>query len=275
VAADSLSRALAQARALLAEIERHVINARNGEIVRDGFGVVIAGPPNVGKSSLLNALARRDVAIVSPEPGTTRDVVEVHLDLEGYAVIVADTAGLRDAPGPVEQEGVRRAGDRARAADLVIWLVDATRPVWQPPAGIAPDADRLLVVVNKADCVVGGARVSSSRPGEPNLAEDAPPILISALTGDGLPALMSRLSSMVAARLEGAATGLLPTQARHRAALSACAEALTRLQVSPHLAPELAAEELRQAADALGRITGRIDAEEVLGLIFGRFCIGK
>jgi tRNA modification GTPase len=275
VASDSLSRSLSEARALLVEIERHIANARTGEIVRDGFRVVIAGPPNVGKSSLLNALARRDVAIVSPEPGTTRDVVEVHLDLEGYAVIVADTAGLREAPGPIEQEGIRRAKDRARRADLVLWLVDATQPVWQPPAGVTADAERLLVVVNKADCAPSTASSAHPGSGDAGQQRDAEPIRISALTGEGLPALVAHLASLVAARLEGAAAGLLPTQVRHRAALAACAEALTRLQRSHGLAPELAAEELRQAADALGRITGRIDAEEVLGLIFGRFCIGK
>jgi tRNA modification GTPase len=275
VAADSMLRARDMARALCGDIEGNLANAHSGEIVRDGFRVVIAGPPNVGKSSLLNALARRDVAIVSPEPGTTRDVVEVHLDLAGYAVIVADTAGLRDAPGAVEQEGIRRTRDRARAAELVLWLVDATAPQWQPPAGLASGAEQLLTVVNKADCIAGTARPAPPAVHVVQSGASATPIWVSALTGAGLPDLVARLSSLVSARLEDAAAGLLPTQARHRAALSACAQALSRLRATPNLAPELAAEELRHAADALGRITGRIDAEEVLGAIFGRFCIGK
>ena len=130
VARDALAEAQAINHSVQADIARHMDDRHGGEIVRDGFRIVIAGPPNVGKSSLLNALARRDVAIVSPEPGTTRDVLEVHLDLGGYAVIVADTAGIREAPGLVEREGIRRATERARAADLILWLVDATSPIW-------------------------------------------------------------------------------------------------------------------------------------------------
>lgn len=275
VATDAMSRALSGAHPLLAEIEQHLANARSGEIVRDGFQVVIAGPPNVGKSSLLNALAQRDVAIVSPEPGTTRDIVEVHLDLSGYAVVVADTAGLRDAPDAIEAEGIRRATDRARKADLIVWLVDAVQPQWEPPAAIATGAERLLVVVNKVDRVTGEARLRNPESKGPGLASAPAPIRISARTGEGLPELVAQVSAIVADRLDGATAGLLPTQARHRAALSACRDALARLRQRPFLAPELAAEELRQAADALGRITGRIDADEVLGWIFGRFCIGK
>ena len=275
VAADALSRALLGAQPLLAEIKQHLANARSGEIIREGFQIVIAGPPNVGKSSLLNALARRDVAIVSPEPGTTRDIVEVHLDLAGYSVVVADTAGLRDAPGAIEAEGIRRATERARKADLVLWLADATEPRWHVPAGIAAESERLLAVVNKVDRLVGEAQM----PVLPQLGIGPggarAPIRISARTGEGLPALIAQITTIVAERLEGAAEGLLPTQARHRAALTTCIDALACLQPSSGLAPELVAEELRRAADALGRITGRIDAEEILGWIFGRFCIGK
>lgn len=274
VSADALAQALLMARALHAEIVHYVARAHVGEMVRDGFRVVIAGPPNVGKSSLLNALARRDAAIVSPEPGTTRDVLEVHLDLAGYAVIVADTAGLREAPGAVEAEGIRRATERMCAADLILWLVDATNPNWQPPSGLAAEPERVLVVVNKADLVTKGAGAAGLEPEQASRAGAAQQMRVSALTGEGLPTLIDSLSAIVAARLEDS-TSVLPTQARHQSALTACNDALERLQASPGLAPELAAEELRQAADALGRITGRIDAEEVLGLIFGRFCIGK
>ncbi len=284
VAADALDRARALAQPLLADLDRHLAGAHRGEIVRDGFRVVLAGPPNAGKSSLLNALARRDVAIVSPEPGTTRDVVEAHLDLGGYAVIVTDTAGLREATGAIEREGIRRTVERASQAGLVIWLVDATAPIWSPPAGLAPDPARMLVVFNKADlgvrppapasafdlsAQVGGLTPLALTPSSP------PPLSISALTGSGLPALIDRLAAEVAARLHDADGSALPTQARHRVALTDCRAALARFLAPNRPEPELAAEDLRLAADALGRITGRVDAEHVLGLIFGRFCIGK
>lgn len=281
VAADALDRARALAHPLLADLDRHLAGAHRGEIVRDGFRVVLAGPPNAGKSSLLNALARRDVAIVSPEPGTTRDVLEAHLDLGGYAVIVTDTAGLREATGAIEQEGIRRTVERAGQADLVIWLVDATSPVWAPPAGLTPTPDRLLVVLNKCDL---GARPPAPAPankagtqfgGLTPTVQSTRPLSISAQTGAGLPALIDRLAVEVAARLHDAHGSALPTQARHRTALTDCRSALNRFLEPSHPEPELAAEDLRLAADALGRITGRVDAEHVLGLIFGRFCIGK
>lgn len=258
--------------------------AQQGRLLHDGMTVVLVGKPNAGKSSLLNALARRDVAIVSPEPGTTRDVVEAHLDLGGYAVIVTDTAGLREATGAIEREGIRRTVERASQAGLVIWLVDATAPIWSPPAGLAPDPARMLVVFNKADlgvrppapasafdlsAQVGGLTPLALTPSSP------PPLSISALTGSGLPALIDRLAAEVAARLHDADGSALPTQARHRVALTDCRAALARFLAPNRPEPELAAEDLRLAADALGRITGRVDAEHVLGLIFGRFCIGK
>ncbi len=279
VATDALDRARALVHALLPDLDRHLAGAHRGEIVRDGFRVVLAGPPNAGKSSLLNALARRDVAIVSPEPGTTRDVLEAHLDLGGYAVIVTDTAGLREATGAIEQEGIRRTVERAGQADLVIWLVDATAPVWAPPAGLTQTPDRLLIVLNKSDAGDAGVR----SPAQPSAFDQslsaggltpAAPLPISALTGAGLPALIDRLAAEVATRLHDAGSAL-PTQARHRAALTDCRAALSRFLAPSRPEPELAAEDLRLAADALGRITGRVDVEHVLGLIFGRFCIGK
>ena len=288
VATDALARSIALAHALQSEIEHHLDDAHRGEIVRDGFRITIAGPPNVGKSSLLNALARRDAAIVSPEPGTTRDVLEVHLDLRGYAVIVADTAGLRDAPGAVEREGIRRAEQKAREADLVLWLVDATAPVWQPYPSLAAPDDRVLVVVNKIDCLGEGPdRPAAALPDRGHRPDQS--LAISALTGLGLPELLARITAVVTERLEPTAAVGFASNARHRAALVDCATALRRLTASTvptstsggrdfplaALAPELVAEELRTAADAIGRITGRVDAEEVLGLIFGRFCIGK
>jgi tRNA modification GTPase len=224
---------------------------------------VLAGPPNVGKSSLLNALTRRDVAIVSPEAGTTRDVLEVKLDLDGLPIVVSDTAGIREAQGPVEQEGIRRTMGRAQAADLVLWMVDAMGlDAPGPSAPLRPD--RVLVVVNKFDLL-------DSKVLQP-LPEGA--IAVSALTGFGLDRLTRRLAGFAQARVGNDEAPAL-TQARHRQQLLRCRAALASFLGSPMEEFELRAEDLRRAAQALGRITGAVDVEEVLGEIFGRFCIGK
>lgn len=288
VVTDAIDRARAAAAALAIELEQYLAGAHRGEIVRDGFRVVLAGPPNAGKSSLLNALARRDVAIVSPEAGTTRDVIEVRLDLGGYAVVVADTAGLRDTTGAIEQEGIRRTYSQARQADLIIWLVDAAEPVWEAPPELTNVPDRLLVVVNKADLAsISGpvltnkwagssAGAQTSIPGNEHAGQaPSPALVVSALMGIGLPALIDHLAATVASRLAGAESSVIPTQARHRTAMVDCRDALLRLSGAEHPEPELAAEELRLAADSLGRITGRVDQEQLLGRIFSRFCIGK
>ena len=266
VAADALSRARGEATALLAEIDAHLDDGHRGEIVRDGFRVVLAGPPNVGKSSLLNALARRDVAIVSPDAGTTRGVLELRLDLGGYAVVLADTAGLRDADGAVEREGIRRTLGRVQDADLVLWLVDATNPVWQWPADVKVDPTCVITVLNKVDLT--GPVTGKHVPGNV--------ISVSASTGLGMAGLIERLRSEVAERLEGAVTGQVAlTQERHRVALRKGREALQRFLDGAGAGVELQAEELRLAADALGRVVGRVGVEDVLAEIFGRFCIGK
>lgn len=275
VAADAVGQAEVIAEDLLARIRNHLADGRRGEILREGFRVVLAGPPNAGKSSLLNALAQRDAAIVSPEPGTTRDVIEVRLDLEGLPVIVSDTAGIREGAGTIEAEGIRRTMARGREADLVLWLVDRCAPVWDVPEGLSAQEDRVARVLTKQDTVAGDL---------PTLQEDGAGsfLVVSAVTGEGL----GRLVSMIAARARDRAfPGDSPalTQARHRAALEDCARSLeevsrgsvSRPEVAPGLAPELAAEELRRAARALGRITGRVDVEDVLDQVFGRFCIGK
>jgi len=270
--ADVSDSALAQARAkigpLLAVISETVIGANRGEIVRDGFKVVLAGAPNAGKSSLLNALARRDVAIVSDEPGTTRDVIQVHLDLSGYAVVVADTAGLRPDGGAVEQEGMRRARAHAKDADLVVWLADQQAPDL-PASEFNTEAPHIIYVANKADLFP--ARTAARGDG----ASPETAFRISALTGEGVPELIDQISAYVQRRLADASNTTLPTQERHRLALLACTEALADSLDVTKSEPELIAEDLRIAADALGRITGHIDAEEILGQIFGRFCIGK
>ncbi len=254
--------------ALAAEVERHLADGRRGEIMRDGFSVAIVGAPNVGKSSLLNVLARREVAIVAETAGTTRDVVEVRLDLAGYPVILADTAGLREAAEPVEEEGIRRARARAAAADLVLVVLDATaRPLVPAETAelIGPEA---LVVVNKCDlnkCDFDEARGL--------LPAGITPVRVSARTGEGLEALMGGIEARARARLEAGSEAPAVTRVRHRRALESCSEALRRAIAATQV--DLAAEDARLALRALGRITGRVDVEELLDVIFRDFCIGK
>lgn len=268
VAEDAAARARALAAPLRQEIEAHLGDGNRGEIVRDGFRVVLAGPPNAGKSSLLNALARRDAAIVSPEAGTTRDVIEVRLDLDGLAVIVADTAGLRpqEGAGNVEREGMRRTLTRANEAGLVVWLDDSRAPQSVPRELTAGDVP-ILRVRSKADLL-----------GEPASATAAEPIeiAVSALTGAGITALQQRIVGVARRRLgEDANDTPVITRARYRRHLE---EALSALITFGNADPgelELRAEDLRLAADALGRITGRVDVEDILDAVFSRFCIGK
>ena len=273
VAADALDRARAIARPLLDDVNTHLAGAHRGEIVRDGFRVVLAGAPNAGKSSLINILAKRDIAIVSDEPGTTRDLLQVHLDLAGYAVVMTDTAGLREAGSVVEREGMRRARTSARDADLVVWLADAAQPVW-PPSDLVTAEERLLVVLNKIDLLPAGMG-GPPAPAPPAPAPSAPPLRMSTRTGEGIATLLDIIGQRIAEAVDRHAASVVPTQERHRLHLLACAEALSRALSLPQPESELAAEDLRLAGDALGRITGRVDAEEVLGQIFGRFCIGK
>ncbi len=261
VGSGAYKMASASARDLQAAIATHLGRANRGEILRSGFKVVLSGAPNAGKSSLLNALARRDAAIVSDEPGTTRDVIEVRLDLDGIPVVFSDTAGVREPTGTVEREGIRRTFERAEAADLVIWLIDALKPV-PPPAEMrdAIDPSKLLLITNKIDLLKAQAQSREYR--------------ISARTGGGI----DHLAAMVAGRARlalGSNEGPSPTQARHRLQLTKAMEHLTVFLVGDPDDLELRAEDLRLAARALGRLTGRIDPEDVLAEIFGRFCIGK
>jgi tRNA modification GTPase len=259
---DVAADAAVQADALVAKLHAAIDDAlqdRRGERLRDGFRVVIAGPPNVGKSSLLNALARRDVAIVSEEAGTTRDAIEVHLDLGGLPVIVTDTAGLREAEGAVEAEGIRRTLARVEEADLVIWLVDASHQPSAPIVSQFPPNSAHIILHNKIDLAPFTAIADG--------------LAVSAKTGEGLPQLIERLSELASEGMAGGEPAVI-TRARHRAELKAAAEALARYR-EERGGPELKAEELRIAARHLGRLTGNIDVEEVLGAIFSEFCIGK
>ena len=245
--------ALALARQVLDSLRQALAGFASGERVRDGFVVVLAGPPNAGKSSLLNALARRDVAIVSPVAGTTRDAIEVRLDLAGRPVILVDTAGLRDSDDPVEAEGVRRARVLAERADLVLSLRAIDSPPFQPP-----EAARSIAIATKAD--VGG----KAREGE---------LPLSARTGQGLPDLLDRIGSMLGG--SQAAEPALLTRERHRQAVSAAAAALERMVVSRHGQNELLAEDVRIAIRELERLVGRVGVEDVLDQVFAGFCIGK
>lgn len=264
VAVVPVKAARAEVEALASEIGRHLDDGHRGELLREGFHVVLAGPPNAGKSSLLNALARRDVAIVSEEAGTTRDVIEVRLELEGLPVVVSDTAGVRPATGQVEQEGIRRTLGRAREADLILWLIDVTAPPAAVPAEIAAKADRTLVIANKMDLLASG--VLHPLPGGA--------IGISVLTGDGMDNLARRLTAFVRARI-GESEAPVLTQERHRQQLERCMAPLKSFLGSPIGEVELRAEDLRRAAHALGRLTGAVDVEDVLDEVFSRFCIGK
>ena len=261
VPAELIAPALAKIKVLLSEIEEVLAAQGQSERLRDGLVVAIAGPPNVGKSTLINQLARRDVAIVSPHAGTTRDVIEVQLDLDGYPVTVIDTAGIRETDDPVEQEGVRRARARAAEADLVLWLADAAAaPVHD---GDAP----VWLVRNKIDLI-------ATRPGGDNEAHARREFGISARRGDGLPELISALVGF-AQDYFGANEGGLISRTRQRKLLQETAESLRRSIDVVGKGEELAAEELRGAAHSLGRLLGRVDVEDVLDVIFREFCVGK
>lgn len=254
---------------LAREIEQHLTDGWRGERLRDGFRIAILGAPNAGKSTLLNALARRDVAIVSDIAGTTRDVIDVNLDLGGYAVTVADTAGIREAGDQIEREGIRRALGRAAEADLKIILADAQE--WPNlDSGLQKLIDRnTLIIVNKIDMGVDDVRP------EPAIPDTLGIWRLSAKTGQGLTAFLSDLTRIVAQRLAVGNVEAPPmTRERHRRALE---EALSHLKRAFALNNdiELCAEDLRLAARALGRITGRVDVEDVLDVIFSEFCIGK
>lgn len=269
VPAELMAPAVKAIKALHDEIAKVLAAQGQAERLRDGLVVAIAGKPNVGKSTLMNQLARREVAIVSPHAGTTRDVIEVQLDLDGYPVTVIDTAGIRETDDPVEQEGVRRARARAEDADLVLWLVEGERAA-------DPDTTRSLrtagedqrssgsvwIVRNKID--LGGAAT----------AWPAGEFGISASRGDGIPELVEALVKF-AADFFGTTEGALVTRARQRDLLVRASDSLRRSLELVEEGEELAAEELRAAAYALGRLLGRVDVEDVLGAIFQKFCVGK
>ncbi|QKC87818.1 tRNA uridine-5-carboxymethylaminomethyl(34) synthesis GTPase MnmE [Mesorhizobium sp. NZP2234] len=249
-------------RAMIAEIDRHVAGFRTAEIIRDGFEVVILGAPNAGKSSLFNALARRDAAIVTDEPGTTRDLLEVLLDLDGMRVRLTDTAGLRDAPGKVEAIGIEKARAKADRADLLLLLEDIQS---LGDVGPLPGTAALLRVGTKVDLLdEQAAREAAGRYD----------VVISAVKGTGVEALLSEIGRR-AAEAAGDIGDVLPSRLRHVELLGEANCHLLRATDNGAAGQELRAEELRLAADRLGRIVGAIDVEDMLDVIFGQFCIGK
>lgn len=253
VAGPLVEQAVAGVAAVLLELRAALGGFAMGERVREGFVVVLAGPPNAGKSSLMNALARRDVAIVSPIAGTTRDAIEVQLDLAGMPVLLVDTAGLRDSADAIEAEGVRRARTLVARADLVLSL----RAIDSEPDRIHHDGHS-LGIVTKADL-----------PG-PQLQGELP---ISVVSGDGLDALLTAIVARLSALTQ--AEPALLTRERHRLAVAQAITQLERAVQSRHGQAELLAEDIRVAVLALERLLGRIDVEDVLDQLFSGFCIGK
>ena len=270
---DLIRPALHAARQLRDEIAAALAVGQRGERLRDGLVVAIAGPPNAGKSTLLNRLARREAAIVSPYAGTTRDVIEVHLDLDGYPVALLDTAGIRESDNPIEQEGVRRARERSAAADLVLWVIDASASGGAANGcaeGLANS--EIWLVKNKIDLVDQGPDIANERRSKDEFRFISS---ISATTGEGTELLVTALAAYAKDYFAATESALI-TRARHRRALEDTVAALSRALATDRSGrEELIAEELRSAATTLGRLTGRVDVEDILDVIFRDFCIGK
>jgi tRNA modification GTPase len=271
---DMVGPAIHAAQQLLDAIRKTLHDGKRGERLREGVAVAIAGPPNAGKSSLLNRIARRDAAIVTPFAGTTRDVIEVQLDLSGYPITLLDTAGIRDSDDPIELEGIRRARARTADADLVLWVIDATESEEDALKVVERELGKTetWLIWSKTD-LVDARRTARLETIGGNL--DYRSFLVSARTEAGFDALLPALADYAAAYL-GSTEPAVVTRERHRRALEETAEALERaIAEGPHGREDILAEELRLAARALGRLTGRVDVEDILDVIFRDFCIGK
>jgi tRNA modification GTPase len=255
---------------LQAELAEALAGGERGDRIREGYRIALIGAPNAGKSSLFNRLVGREAAIVTATAGTTRDIIEQALDLEGYKVLLADMAGVRETEHEIEAEGVRRARAWADRAALRLWVVDAADAGegWRDAADLVRSGD--LLILNKCDV---GAAGEGAALGWAE-ARGAEVVRLSASTGEGLDRLSTTLHAKVSSALSGAEFPAI-TRARHRARLQEARASLVRATGALELGPELAAEDLRLAARALGRVAGRIDPEDVLDVVFASFCIGK
>lgn len=256
---EVLAETTQRVAALNAEIQELMNDGGVGQKIRDGIEIVILGPPNAGKSSLLNCLSKREVAIVSDEPGTTRDTIEVHLELSGYEVTLVDTAGLREASGAIEAEGIKRAKNRGANSEFNLVVLDSATAAEQYSQLADLLTPKTLLVVTKSDQKIA-----------PKLPQNY--LHVSVHSGDGIDALVAAIQTRVVELMESAPSPLI-TRARHREALRDASLVLSRWNLALPL--ELACEELRVAAAALGKITGKIWVDDVLDLVFSRFCIGK
>ncbi|MCP5361109.1 MAG: tRNA uridine-5-carboxymethylaminomethyl(34) synthesis GTPase MnmE [Hyphomicrobiales bacterium] len=265
--APLLQTCVNEAATLLDTLTQHVADHR-GKRIREGITIALLGAPNAGKSSLLNHLARRDAAIVSETPGTTRDVLEVPLNIGGYAVTLIDTAGLRESTDAIESEGIRRAKARAEAAEITLLLFDAAALPALDTTTLSLLDDRAIVLFTKADLI--------EAPSTPPLT-DHTPLVISAQTGEGIAALLARIEEKLGLLMTGKREDPLVTNERQRYAITHAIHSLEQFLTSQELnhPVELMAEHLRHAASQLGHVTGVIGLEDILDAVFSRFCIGK
>lgn len=270
------AKSLPAIQKLHGEIAAHLNDGRRGERLRDGIKIAVIGAPNAGKSSLVNLLAGREIAIVSDLAGTTRDIIEVHLNISGFPIILADTAGLRpeqinEGHGSIENEGMRRAIDYANKADIRMLVFDGSQPkVDFDTATLIRPHD--IVIINKND-LFSSTRHSDEARNLFHVKQDKDPIFISTTENQGIETLLSALSLQISQSFGQKSDTPSLTRQRHRTQLESCLAALEKALQTPQ--PELMAQELRFAVTALGRITGRVDVEDLLDVIFKDFCIGK
>jgi tRNA modification GTPase len=274
IALTSEEELLAGLDRTITAVERLLATWEEGRILRNGAKVVIVGRPNVGKSSLLNALLRSDRAIVTPIPGTTRDVLEEEVLIEGIVVRLSDTAGVRKSEDPIEQEGMRRTGLALEEADLVLVVLDGSEELCAEDEEMLRQTEqrRRLIIVNKCDRPMRWGREILSPPPERQMV-----VTLSARTGENLNGLRFQIAHVLIPRSLEAREGVVITRLRHRQALERASEALrgAKESVVGRLAPEFLAADLRGALDALGEITGRVTTDDILDRIFSEFCIGK